>query len=196
MRVYDEIAEAKQAAMEFAESLAQRVIVFTRASMTSADGEQDGAEGWPTDGDGDQAQLPVRRMEPWGHHGRHPSGVLQVLARAMAGAAQNLGLGIWTQSHGRQDLAEGATQLYCIATNAEVYLDENGQVLIRAAANQNATMQATGTGVAQVTADAVTGVVKLGPVGNLPVLVQGSFDGMGMPVTQAPIAVATIVMAG
>lgn len=150
MRVYDEIAKAKDAAMAYALGLAQQIIVFTKTSANSTDGQKDGAEGWPADGDGDQAQLPTRRMEPWGVHGRPPAGILQVLARAMAGASQNLGLGIWTGSHGRQNLATGETQLYCSADGCEVWLDKDGNVHINAATGKDVIVNGGSAKVARV----------------------------------------------
>jgi hypothetical protein len=57
-----------------------------------------------------------------------------------------------------------------------------GQVTIKAA------------GVQVVQASPTT--LALGLIGSLPVLVQGAFDSMGVPVTQNPVATATIVRAG
>lgn len=63
--------------------------------------------------------------------------------------------------------------------------------------NGNVTATAkSGTGVATVTASAVTGKVALGPVANIAPLFLGAFDSMGAPVTQAPVATLTIIKGG
>jgi hypothetical protein len=72
----------------------------------------------------------------------------------------------------------------------------DGTITITATTNKNITVQASGSGQVNVTAAAVTGKVGLGPVANLSVLVQGTMDSMGVPVTQAPAATLTIVKAG
>jgi hypothetical protein len=70
---------------------------------------------------------------------------------------------------------------------AKMTLDGQGNATIAAAAPN---------GAVQVTATPVTGSVKLGPIGSLPVLVQGTFDSLGVPVTQNPAAALSIVKAG
>lgn len=91
-----------------------------------------------------------------------------------------------------------------LANGASIVIDSDGNVTAQskdgasAALNgKDATVSAASPdGVATVTATAVTGAVKLGPVGSLQVLVFGSMDSMGVPVTQAPAAVNSIVKAG
>jgi hypothetical protein len=58
--------------------------------------------------------------------------------------------------------------------------------------NGQLTVKIAGVQVLQASASSLA----LGLVGTLPVLVQGAFDSYGVPVTQAPAAIATIVKAG
>lgn len=137
MNAHELVARAREEVKAYARSIAQRAIFFTRVSATTTDGQADGVEGWPADGgDPDSGQQTARRMEPWGVHGRPAVGVQALVARALGGAAQGLLVGIWTGGHGRQNLDKGETQLYCVATGAEVYLDKNGAVFINATAGQ------------------------------------------------------------
>jgi len=131
------IESARNEARRGASGMIAALAFFTRVSLTSADGSADGDEGWPSDdGDPESGQQTSRRMEPWGLHGRPATGIQSLLVRVLGGAAQGLRAGIWTGSHGRQDLASGETQLYCIATGAEVYLDKNGAVFVTSASGQ------------------------------------------------------------
>lgn len=82
------------------------------------------------------------------------------------------------------------------STGGRIEIDSSGNIAVIAKANSNVSVEASGTGQVNVTAQAVTGKVGLGPVASLAVLVQGAFDGMGIPVTQAPAATLTIVKAG
>ncbi len=94
--------------------------------------------------------------------------------------------------------------LRLLGNGASVLIDKDGNVNATSKDGANAVLEgknatvsaAAPDGVATVTATAVTGAVKLGPVGNLQVLVLGAMDSLGVPVTQAPAAVLSIVKAG
>jgi len=86
-------------------------------------------------------------MEPWGVHGRPAVGVYALIARVLGGAASGLQVGVWTGQQGRQDLAEGETQLYSSASGAEVYLDKDGNNKINAASGKDVVVNG---GTAQV----------------------------------------------
>lgn len=114
-----------------------RLLFFTRVSATSADGSADGVEGWPgTEGDPACPQQTVRRMEPWGLHGRPATGIQSLVARVLAGAASGLQVGIWTGQHGRQNLEPGETQLYG-GGGGEVFLDKNGKMALNSGSGQD-----------------------------------------------------------
>lgn len=73
-------------------------------------------------------------------------------------------------------------------SGASITFDGNGNITVQAAAPN---------GSVTVTATPGTGAVKLGPNGNLQVLVLGAQDAIfGAPIIQAPAAVASIVSAG
>lgn len=134
-------------AKSYADSLAWRLLFFTRVSATSADGSADGVEGWPgTEGDPASPQQTVRRMEPWGVHGRPAPGIQALIARVLAGAASGLQVAIWTGKYGRQNLAEGETQIYCGADGCEIYLDKDGNVRVKAAPGKDLTADVSAGG--------------------------------------------------
>lgn len=141
----------------YVDGLVWRLLFFTRVSATSADGSADGVEGWPgTEGDPASPQQTVRRMEPWGVHGRPSPGIQALIARVLAGAASGLQVGIWTGKYGRQNLAEGETQIYSSASGAEVWLDKDGNVHVNAASGKDVIVNGGSAKVARV-GDATAG---------------------------------------
>ncbi len=138
MNTPDLIARLRAELLGMIAGAAQSVIAFSRITTTSVDGSEDGVAGWPADGgDPDSGQETVRRMEPWGLHGRPATGIQGLVARVMGGEAQGLLAGIWTGGHGRQELPEGATQMYCKVAGCEVYLDHSGTLQINTPAGQD-----------------------------------------------------------
>ena len=132
-----EIAHAREAAKEYARNLAGRVVMWTTLSSSSASGDEDGAQGWPTEEDEPQDQLRCRRTESWGVRGRPPAGVLAAIVRPLAGAAANVIVGIATTRYGRQNLDVGETQIYGAKADAELFLKKDGGVELRSTAPQD-----------------------------------------------------------
>lgn len=82
------------------------------------------------------------------------------------------------------------------ASGKTIKAEVNGAT-IEIDASGNITLTAKSpNGVATITATPVTGKVALGPVASLSVLVMGSMDSLGVPITQAPAAALTIVKGG
>ncbi len=134
----DLIAKVREDLRQYVGGLVSRIVMFTRVSATSTDGSADGVEGWPAN-EGPQTQETVRRMEPWGLHGRAMAGVQALVARSLGGAASGLLAGIWTGAYGRQNLNAGETQLYGGKTATafgEVFVDQNGAVYVNVATGQ------------------------------------------------------------
>lgn len=196
------IRDAKAEAIQFCRDYAGAIVRWTKLSNSSSAGDADGAEGWQADSDeGSQSQLRVRRTEPWGIHGRPVAGVLAALVRPFGSAVQNILVGIWTNRYGRQDLAAGETQVYCAASDAELYLDKDGNALLRATDGKNVTVTASTAGKVTLSVAQLTGAVELGPNPTLEVLCYGALDSMGVRVSQALACTSggpgkTIVKAG
>jgi hypothetical protein len=115
-----------------------QAITFTTFANSSSDGDTDFVEGYQTETD--EPPMPqhrVRRLSSWGITGRPMPGVLAGVVRALGGAAQGLLVGVATPAYGRQDLAEGETQVFNRKDGCEVYLDEDGANNINSFAGQD-----------------------------------------------------------
>jgi len=183
---FDELRKAKAELRAYVESLSQRQTAWTKLANSSAAGDADAVEGWPTEGDEPDGQRPARRTESWGVHGRPPAGVLTAVVRAMGGAAANLIVGISTGRYGRQDLKVGETQLYCKVAGCEVFMDEHGTLQINTPVGQDVQVN---QGAAKV---AVHGDSTAGHTHTIPPI--AVVNGSGTPIgttTAAATAVAT-----
>lgn len=159
------------------------VFGWTLTANSSPLGDQDQVA--TSDDSGEQR--PARRIEPWGHKGRPPSKVRSFWCRL--GSSNIFFIGVAPSSgYGPTDLEVGETSLYCVAGGTEIRLDKDGNVRIVAADAKKV----------QIVATAITGSVELGPDGgpNDQVLIKGSLDSLGAPVTQAPLFSTTTVKAG
>lgn len=183
-------------ARTIAMQIVSNAIGYRKIAKSSANGNSDLVEYHAGDPDQEVGAQPVRRMEPFGLHSVPPEGLPAVVVFANASPHAGMIVGVDGTKYFPADYVAGEVALYCKATGTVIKLDQNGAITITAAANQNINVTASGTGQVNVSASAITGKVGLGPVANLSVLVQGAFDSMGVPVTQAPAAIATIVKAG
>ncbi len=174
-----------------------RLVLVAPLVRVSSSGEGDQIQAAPQDGTTPQRAFTGKRFQ---HAGFKSTPVIDASARGVIAFARN---GIMNGAIVAEDdgydpgLAAGELVIYSPTKHAcRIYFDNAGAMVIAAEPGQNITVQASGTGEVNVTATAVTGKVGLGPVANLAVLVQGAFDGLGVPVTQAPAAIATVVKAG
>jgi hypothetical protein len=204
MTTHDLIASAKKEIKAYALSLVQSVLFWSKVSSTSADGTHDGVEGWPADGGDPGGQQPVRRGEPWGVHGRPKAGVQALVARVMGNAAAGVLTAIWTGAYGRQNLAEGETQLYCVAKDCEVYLDKNGKLRLVSSTGQDITFNGGTLKVARETDSLDVGTLGPCTAGPYPVTLSytptvatgGGNTGPGSPLTGPTVAVSGVVAKG
>lgn len=179
---------------DFLKNALKSIWSFTYYTGNSADGTKDSVAADKTDNNA--PSYSARRMQHFGFRSRPPSGVAAIRLGNWQAASNSVIIAEDSSRFGPGDLEDGEVAIYNKVTGAVIKIDQNGGLSITAAPNQNIDVTTSGSGSVQVSATAVTGAVKLGPVGNLAVLVQGTFDSMGVPVTQAPAATLTIVKAG
>lgn len=186
---------------EFAERLK-----FHAYSANSADGTNDKIQGYQTEGsDEQQYDFDGRRVFPFGLRSRPPSGTFGVWIGLGGESGNGVIVAAESSRFGPSNLDDGEVALYNKVNGTLIKLDKNGAATmtdqggaqVKLDGSGNITVQAAApSGSVTVSATAVTGSVKLGPVATLAVLVQGAFDSMGVPVSQAPAALLTIVKAG
>lgn len=198
MNPFQAIAKLREELRARIDMRAASLIRFAQTTTNTASGDGDAVAGHETDEEAGEPtyQYLTRRLWPFGIRSRPPTGIDSVAVHVFGGSINAVMLGAESPEYGPSDLEEGEVAIYAKASGAVIKIDVDGNITIDASASKNITVAATGTGVVQVTAAPVTGTVKLGPVGNLQVLVQGTLDSMGVPVTQAPAATLSIVKAG
>lgn len=155
---------------------------FTLSANSSAVGDKDYVE----TGDGENSQRAARRIEPFGLRSRRPSGVRSLWLKL--GSSNIFFIGVASNTgYGPTDLDDGEVALYCTADGTVVLLDKDGNLTLKSA-----------TGKKVFIVSDITGGVELGPDGgpNDQVLIKGSMDGYGIPITQAPAFSTTTVKAG
>lgn len=212
MNVWAQIGELRRELLEHIDQAVGTIARWNKTTASSSDGSSDAVESYALPDEG-STQERTRRVAPWGVAGVPVVGLAGAVVRALGGATQSILVGLAHPQYARAGLVEGETQVYCKVAGTELFLDKdgkatlaagltkitltkNGDVSIEAAVNANVSVTASGTGQVNLSATPVTGKIGLGPVANLSVLVQGSLDSMGVPVTQNPVATATIVKAG
>jgi len=179
---------------EYLRNALARVWSWTYFTGNSADGTKDSVASDKTDSNA--PSFSARRMQHFGFRSLPPSGVAAIRLGNIGAASNSVIIAEESSRFGPSDLKDGEVAIYNKVTGCVIKMDQNGAVSVTGAPNQNITVSASGTGSVAVSATPVTGAVKLGPVGNLAVLVQGTVDSLGVPVTQNPAASATIVKAG
>lgn len=173
------------------------LVAVRTLTRTSSSGEGDqiaGEETTPDEASGGYS-IPGQRIQHFGFSSVPPTTLRGVMVFARAGITNGAIVAEESGSYA-PTLDEGEVAIFSKASGAVIKIDADGNVSVTAAPGKNVSVTASGTGAVNVSASPVTGTVGLGPVANLPVLVQGAFDSMGVPVTQAPAAIATIVKAG
>jgi phage gp45-like len=197
------ITPAQLAAMEerlrsYIDQRLANTIEYTQYSRSSALGAGDKTKGHRTEGAGEQEyDHEAQRLQHFGLRSLPPAGTWCVRIGASGSSTNSLIVAEDpVDRYGPQDLEDGEVAIYNKVTGCIIKLDKDGNVEITAAAGKNITATASGAGVVHLNATAVTGAVKLGPVGTLKVATEGATDSMGVPITLNPVAAATIVKAG
>lgn len=194
MSLYDAIEDRIARLKAYVESLVYNVAQFTHYAKSSSDGQSDFVNGEITLSS-EQATQPnedVRRVSTWGVRSVPPKGVAALVVRAGGGGSNSVVVGCESSKYGSNSLGDGDVQIYNKTNGVQIYLKaSDGSVTINDLNGSVVKLDGAGT----VTVSGAT-ATKLGPVGTLPVLVQGTLDSLGVPVTQAPAASATVVKAG
>lgn len=145
------IADARGWARSYVDQKISMLFGWTLTAVSSAMGDGDAVE----TADGEKAQRPVRRLEPWGLRGRPPKGLRSLWLRL--GSSNVVFIGIApSKGYGRVDLAEGATSLYCKAAGCEVLLEDDGEMNLTSSAGKKIYLNAGNLAVARDT-DPVNG---------------------------------------
>lgn len=205
--IYEYIEQRIGRVMDFANERTYQLARFTEISKSSADGQADHVKGHLATGSDSEVNDDVRRLGSggWGVAAVPPAGEPALVVRAGGGPLNGVIVACGSKRYFPANMADGDVSLYCKQSGVTIYLKasdgsitltDKGSGSIKLDGSGNVTAQAATGKTVQVTSDA-TGTVKLGPVGTLAVLVQGTQDGIfGVPVVQAAAAAATIVKAG
>jgi len=193
--------------MDFVNERSYSMIRFTEISKSSADGQADHVKGHLAIGTDQEANDDVRRLGSggWGVAAVPPAGEPALVARAGGGPLNGFIIACGSKRYFPANMGDGDVALYCKQSGTTVYLKasdgsvaltDKGGATLKLDGSGNVSATAATGGTASLSSDP-TGTVKLGPVGTLAVLVQGTQDGIfGVPVVQAAAAVATVVKAG
>lgn len=194
--------EFKQYVDEKIRQAVSRIIQFTYYSRSSASGGEDNVECDHTDQK--TPSYTVRRMQHYGFRSVPPKGVAVLRYAAPYAASNGVTFAEESAKFGPSDLADSDVCVYGATSGQIVKCHANGKITIANGSGctvvldgTTATVDATTVTVTATGTATVTGAsVKLGPVGTLGVLVVGTLDSMGIPVTQAVAASGTVVKAG
>jgi phage gp45-like len=167
-------------------SLAQ-LFVVTKVGKSSKIGNDDALE----TADSSNEQRPATRIEPFGFRSR-PTNKLRGLGIRL-GTSNLMFIGVLpSEGYGPQDLDDGESAMYS-AGGQELRMKSDGTIQAK---DKNGTVVATVSPTGAVTVASAAGQditvqpgaggnVKLGSVGNLALVMQGSTDSFGVPITLA-----------
>lgn len=159
------------------------LVRYTTMQGTQADGHGDSVDGY-TDGtiSGSKGDLGTRRMFPWGFDSRPPAGT-EALVLSVGGGTSNAVLVANARDANAPDLDDGEVAIWNKATGAVIKIDKYGNITITTATGKAITVDGTATGTVTVKGSAIT-LQPTAAVATVPVLLQGSLDSWGVPVTQ------------
>lgn len=135
MNVWRELGELRREIEDLIKEEVGKVARWTKTTAASSDGQTDAVENYSDASDG-FTQDQARRVAPWGIAGVPVVGLAGAVVRSFGEAAQSILVGIGHPSHARSGLATGETQLYNKVSGCEVYLDQNGSILVAFPAGQ------------------------------------------------------------
>jgi phage gp45-like len=198
-RIWRALRELREQLKWYANQRVAAIVRFSQVTANTASGNADAVQGNTTVDETDTInyQYTVRRLWPFGIRSRPPTGVDSVVVHAFGGSTNGLMVGAESAEYGPDDLEEGETAIYSHASGAVIKIDKNGAIEVTSSSGQAVTVSAggnitltanSGAGTVDVNATSVT--VGSNPVLN--VLVQGAFDSLGVPVTQAPTSLNTL----
>ncbi len=133
--IREEIAKAKAEIRQEVANLLQQ----TQLTNPTASGEEDGAAGWPQDGD--SGQRAPRRWQHCGFRSVPPNNTPVIMALVGGGSAAEVTLAEDGTGYG-PDPGPGGAALYSTKTGAYVVIDADGKVTVSAAAGQQVVVNA------------------------------------------------------
>lgn len=193
MDIPSQLAELEQRLIMHFEQRIANLVEYTKFTRATKLGTGDKTVGHPVEGDEKAYDHEVMRMQNFGLRSLPPDGVWCL--RVGLGGGNNVTVAEEHHDYGPNDLKVGEAALYNKVNGCVIKLHENGKITINAPVNQNVELAVTGTGKIKLSHTSLTGGVDLGP-GTDQVLIKGTVDSLGVPVTQNPAAATSTIKSG
>lgn len=177
------LSQLEQRLRAFVAAAVARVAYWGPVSLSTSDGKSDGIGGLPSDVDSQRA---ARRVQHAGFRSRPPKGSMS-LGIAQHGDGSTLLL-VAEDDGATVALEEGEAQAYSPAQpSCRIWFDKDGALHIASNTGKDITIDPGTGGSVKVTGTAIT-MQPATAAAVVPVLLFGSTDSWGVPVTQLPTA--------